>query len=375
MRITNDVLKSTILRNVDLSRKRMMESQTQIATSKKINKPSDDPIGIAKALALRTSLDDIEQFRKNLTDGVNFLTATESALTAINDMLGELNSLTIRGADDSLGEKGRRSLASQVDNFIDQLVTVSNTRFKGSSIFGGTQTDTPPYTASKEITDETFTASLDTPVLLAHPRIDEDPQDPVVVTDSTGTVTFIPEVDYTIDYENGTITALSSGALTNGVEYKISYRTVRTSAVIENPEDITGSVNREIEEGVVVPVNVSGREVFSKDVDIFGSLIQLRDALERGDTATISSSIDKIDSSLDQVLGVLGDVGARINRLNFTDQRLEDEILRTSFTLSKIEDTNIAEAILNFETEKSALEAALAAGARIIQPSLINFLR
>ena len=363
MRITNHILKSTILRNVDFSRRKMMESQTQIATSKRINKPSDDPIGIAKVLALNTSLDEIEQFRKNLTDGVNFLTATESALTDIIGILGEVNSLTIRGAEDSLGEKARKSLAQQVDKFLEQLVVVSNTRFSGnyekhSSIFAGTQTDTPPYTESKEIADETFTTSVDTPVLLAHPKIDEEGS--VVVTD--GTTVFGEGVDYTIDYENGTITALSDGELTGGVEYNISYRTVRTSAVIENPEDITGSINREIEEGVVVSVNVSGREVFLKDVDIFGSLIQLRDALERSDRASITTSIEKIDSSLDQVLGVLGDVGARINRLNLTDTRLEDELLRTSFVLSKIEDTNIAEAILNFETEKSALEAALAAG-------------
>ena len=136
-----------------------------------------------------------------------------------------------------------------------------------------------------------------------------------------------------------------------------------------------GSILYETEKGINVTVNLPGSDVFTGTQDIFQALIDLRDHLQAGDVSNISLDIGEIDACMDQVLNSGAVVGAKMNRLEMSKERLSESSLHLTELLSEIEDVDMAEAIIKLKTEENVYRAALSVGTRIIQPSLLDFLR
>lgn len=129
----------------------------------------------------------------------------------------------------------------------------------------------------------------------------------------------------------------------------------------------------EFSDGVTVPVNVPGNEVFDP---ILEALVELRTALEAGDGRTVGGEVlEKLDAAMDGLLRARANVGARMNRLEMAQARMDDLELNLEQILSNTEDVDIARVIIDLKVSENAYRAALAAGARIIQPSLMDFLR
>lgn len=138
-----------------------------------------------------------------------------------------------------------------------------------------------------------------------------------------------------------------------------------------------GDVQRRISQSEVVTVNVRGDELFGFDVgaNVFDMLEDLSADVQAGNTTVIANRLNDIDAAtdrLDRGLARLGAVGNRIE--NALDINLEaDEALRLE--LSAVEDVDLAEAILEIQTQEVALQATLGSLARAIQPSLLQYLR
>ena len=78
---------------------------------------------------------------------------------------------------------------------------------------------------------------------------------------------------------------------------------------------------------------------------------------------------------MDNILRVRFGIGARMNRLELTANRLDDDYVNFTKLMSKNEDVDMAEAIMNLQNEENVYRASLSAGAKVIQPSLVDFLR
>lgn len=133
----------------------------------------------------------------------------------------------------------------------------------------------------------------------------------------------------------------------------------------------------EIATGVTIAVNVVGGSLFGDDTTgILGAMIQLRDALEAGDLDTVGGdALAKLDEALDNLLRVRADVGARINRLQLAGERMHELELNVEGLIGDNENVDIARAIIDLKVSENSYRSALASGARIIQPSLLDFLR
>ena len=101
----------------------------------------------------------------------------------------------------------------------------------------------------------------------------------------------------------------------------------------------------------------------------------LSNALQTNDTTGISAALDRLDAHQDNISALRGEGAAKINRLELTQSRFEAQTIATGDQLSRIEDVDMAEAITNLTMRESVYKAALATGARVIQPSLVDFLR
>ncbi|HIC88500.1 MAG TPA: flagellar hook-associated protein 3 [Anaerolineae bacterium] len=134
-----------------------------------------------------------------------------------------------------------------------------------------------------------------------------------------------------------------------------------------------GLIRHEIETGTQIAVNVPGNHpLFTLGFD---ALINLRDMLLADDVAGIRSTLDDLDEAMEQAVAARSSLGARVQRLTSAESRLRQLQTDLQSALSRIEDADMAEAISNLMQQEQAYQATLASGARIIQPTLLDYLR
>lgn len=108
---------------------------------------------------------------------------------------------------------------------------------------------------------------------------------------------------------------------------------------------------------------------------IFSILQNLEDKMNGINTDPIDESLVEIDNALENVLSIRAEIGAKSNRLEITSNRLDSAALNFEELLSDNEDVDMAEVIMDLKIEENVYRASLSAGARIIQPTLVDFLR
>lgn len=128
----------------------------------------------------------------------------------------------------------------------------------------------------------------------------------------------------------------------------------------------------EIGKDVEITVNIPGDALFT---DVFSALTSLKQNLSDGNSAAIDADIGKIDQALNIVLAQQSKVGAAQNRFEFTKDQLDSQNLSLTELVSKSEDVDIAEVLMHLSMQEAVYRTALGSAARIIQPSLIDFLR
>ena len=303
MRVTNKMIATNTLYNLNRNLSRMEKRNNQISTGKRINRPSDDPISTAKALRLRADVSEIEQYTRNTEDALSWLNITESAVDNLEEIIHKARELAVRGATESFSEDDREVIADEIRQLRAQILNVGNSTYLGRHIFSGFQTDRPLF-------------------------------------EQDGT--------YNID---------TSAPETKILRYQIG-------------------VGEEMDIGVF-GLNIFGGAggapgAASKIIEDFDDLI---DALDDDETGDISAFIGEIDGHLDNVLSIRSEIGAKTNRLELIRNRLEENDIDFTDLLNKNENVDMAETFMNLKMEESIYRASLSAGAQILQPTLIDFIR
>ena len=163
----------------------------------------------------------------------------------------------------------------------------------------------------------------------------------------------------------------------NGTETKLQ---PYVNAASTDPDDYLangsvsdGKLTREVGAGIIIDINVTGAEIgFAQ---IFADLQAFSDALEYDDTETLQTMMGTIDKHIESVLGARAQVGSRQNRLELTVDRFESQEIAYADILNNTKGVDIAETIMKLKNEENVYRIALATGARIIQPTLMDFLR
>lgn len=141
-----------------------------------------------------------------------------------------------------------------------------------------------------------------------------------------------------------------------------------------------GVVERSIAPSVSVQVNRPGSEVFGADgVGLAGNAIQMMyaiaDALDAGDLTTAQAGLDAIDAATRRIETAQVEMGARSKQLEEVSNRNEQLSIELKFALAEVEDTDMVEAIITLQAQEMAYQGALAVAAKVIQPTLLDFLR
>jgi flagellar hook-associated protein 3 FlgL len=137
-----------------------------------------------------------------------------------------------------------------------------------------------------------------------------------------------------------------------------------------------GSVSRTVGDGVRVRVDADNEAVFGVAGDnTFDHLTALSTALRAGDTAGIQAGLVNLNKDLDRMTTAHAEVGTRAKRVDAAAQTGADTELRLKSSLSEVENADLPKVIVDLQMQQTAYQAALAATSRVIQPSLLDFLR
>jgi len=151
------------------------------------------------------------------------------------------------------------------------------------------------------------------------------------------------------------------------------------TGVSPNPQGLTGVWSYRVSEVETMRMNTRGNEVLQPigqgfEGDVFKVLVRLREAFEDGDFDAMATEEGELREAISRVVAINARVGSRVNRLEAMDADLETQVLTYEGQRSELEDTDLAEAIVEFNTADTVYQAALASTARILQLSLADFL-
>lgn len=128
---------SNFLYNLQQTQSRLMDLNMQASSQKRINKPSDDPVGTGRVLNYRTSLESINQYRSNIDTAKGWLNLADESMMQVSTLLTKLKGLAEQGATGTMTASDREATSYEVRQLFSQLVNLANTRYEGKSIFGG----------------------------------------------------------------------------------------------------------------------------------------------------------------------------------------------------------------------------------------------
>jgi flagellar hook-associated protein 3 FlgL len=125
----------------------MATTQEQISTGRRVNRPSDDPLAAGQERLRTADLEGIKRSQDSVASASSWLSASESALSSVNDIVARARDLTVQGANGSLDQKSRDAIAAEIDQLTKSAKDAMNVKFGDAYLFSGTKSNLPPYTA------------------------------------------------------------------------------------------------------------------------------------------------------------------------------------------------------------------------------------
>jgi flagellar hook-associated protein 3 FlgL len=161
MRVTQNMMSNIFVRNLQKQTEAMLQRQEQLASQKRINRPSDDPAGMARVLDGRSSLAAIDQYVENIKQGKTRLEITETTLEQVDDLVQQAGDLARANSGEEITADQREFAAENIKEIYDHIMQLANSRFGGRYMFAGYQTDTAPFTrdADPTISTDDYTAA------------------------------------------------------------------------------------------------------------------------------------------------------------------------------------------------------------------------
>ena len=403
MRVTTRSLVDNVVRQLQQNAQAVDKLQTQIASGKRIARPSDDPAAAWRSLKLRGGHDANAQHLRNMDDARNWLVSEDRVLAGTGAALARMREYAVQGADASYSNNDRIAIAREVTQLKEHILSLFNgTTFVGQSLFSGRQTGTQPFTvdanghilyagetgvtvpatstdlvAGNGITALTLSdtdSAVQGPYRVAVGAIAGGVAD-VTITRYDALGVAVPGATETVSVAVPSGTDLkhvdfSSLGLTLTVNSSLGTTAFAETAASELTAG-SAQIAREVGAGVNLPINLLG----AKFLTMFQDINALEKALETNDRLGVAKAIDDIDGGIELSLVSQAEVGTRLNRLDGAEERLREDDLETTRMQGEIENLDTIEALTRLTTQQAIYRAALETGARTVPMSILDFLR
>jgi flagellar hook-associated protein 3 FlgL len=458
-----------MLLNINRNMKAIDKLYGQISTAKKIQTPSDDPIVSARALKFRANVSNVEQYNRNVSQGMAWMDVTEGAYNNVIDIMKSIKDRCIEGANGTLESVDRQAVAVQIRQMAEQLGDEMNVAYAGRYVFSGFRTNEPPvfamasekrYLISQTLASHdiettksyqklgsaepplTFSSNIaklpysssatdlevDGFTVIAAKKVDAltvggfNPYDSASIP--PGSIVFIEDTGELIisDSDLASLKELRVSYIKDGFEQgelnpKVYFA---CSELDENGDEIAKynmdeqDMAYEVSVNADVKINSLACRVYTGQM--FADLVKLCDLLESVELSDEKQLLEKLSNdpynlSDDELEAVAGkqlsnekaalssvlhsrfnnmlemcdrhisnitrehtDLGARMNRLDLVQIRLEQDEGSYKKLMSENEDVDMMEAIMLKANAEAVYQASLKAGAGILQMTLSDFI-
>ncbi len=303
MRVTRNMASRNFISYIQRQARDLLKTQQQIASQKRINKISDDPIGMGHVLGYRSRLAAMDQYQENIAQGITRLEFNDQNLDLASDLVSTARRLAEQYSGAAVSAEDKQLAAYQVKDIYDHVMQLANSRFEGNYIFSGHATDTVPFSR---------------------------------------------DADFNATYHGD-----------------------------------DGQVRIMVAENTEVRIDADGSKIFQNaangGVNIFDELKNLIDGLENSDpvagSAQIKSTVSTLYNGRQQINDRRAEYAPAVYRLQATGDYWTQLKPKIQEALAATEQADIPKAIVEMKNLETAYETTLATAARIIQPSLMDFLR
>lgn len=396
MRISTSWMQQSSVNNMLDRQGDIADTQNQLNTGKRINQPSDDPVGAARALELSHMTADSAQYQRNITAANARLGIEDQTLSSSADVLNRVRTLVLQGSTGSQSDQTRSDIATELTQLRQQLLGLANSKDgQGDYLFAGSQTGTEPF--SWQNGTASYQGDDGQRMVAAGPGMQ-------VATGDSGSAVFMR-----VPTGNGSFTVQAAGSNTgtalagsssvtdrtawDGGSYTIAF-TAANAYTVRDASGATvggGSYNATTGGSIAfrgVQVAVTGTPAAgdnfaiapSGQQDIFTTMTNIIGALRTpgggtGMQNTLNSQFTNLDQSIDTITRARAGIGARMNALDQQSSLNSDLSLQYKTALSDVQDLDYYDAISRLSLQSTTLQSAQMTFSKVQQSSLFSYLR
>ncbi|PKH99743.1 flagellar hook-associated protein FlgL [Glaciecola sp. 33A] len=408
MRITTNLIYNQNLRSIDTNQGNLVDIQQQLATGKKLLRPSDDPVGAAQVIRLTEELDKITQYQRNNDLTSSALEQQETALRSIKDVVNRARVLTVQSGNGILAGQDRKAIGAEIEQIRDQVLDLMNTRnASGDYVFSGYQSSNQAFefnpsasgdrvsflgddgenqiqisdsvtlqstSSGKSIFQEVFARfNFEVTAQSAGVSVETAKIDEQGTFDNFHKQNFdpvnTPNNQYRFDVLAGdqvSVTNVGNGNVVSTQPFQ-SGQPVRFAGMEFNFNGSTGdsleiSLNRPQKKNLAETLN-----------DMFIALTS--DSIAESDFVNaIDNTLVGLDNGLEKMSFEVSSIGARLNIAQSIKEANLDSELSLQSARSSIQDVDFAKASTEFAKQETALEAAFKSFPRVVNLSLFNYI-
>jgi flagellar hook-associated protein 3 FlgL len=415
MRVTDLTKQNSILNNIGARGGKLQDLQDNVSSGRRINTLSDDPVGATQAQDFRTSISYMETLQQNIQDNFVWLDRTESEIANIGDFLRRAKTLILAQANASADDTTRRVTGEELKAIIEGITQAGNSRIGKLYIFSGSATFNKPLQPNEIVqpaqvqllgaegevmaqgeemelarfeghSSKAYKVRItkEGPIGRAHYRVSDDggetwSREQTLLADNE---VFNPDsapsdkVVLKLNVPSAAAAAAAEGGFVFPVGLEFEYAP-------NPPLEYRGNDDKRMVqtgEGILLPLNVTAREIFfggtdGEGIDVVGLMFALQRALDDNDQEGLQARIDDLDQAFEQVLETRANIGAVRKEMDTRLDKLNDRELSKTRQLSDVEDLDLPAALVEMNLADVRNRAALDTSARLIEPSLLNFLR
>lgn len=322
MRITNNLIINKFTRSLNTSALKLSDATDRVSTGRKFSRASQSTAEAMKAFKIRRGLARIETYQSNINDVTGILDQAETTLLGIYDIITEAKASLVQGSNGTMSEDNRQTIASIFEKLQEQLLKLGNSNFADKYIFGGPNTTEAPFTV-----------------------------------DASGKLLY------------------------NGVD--VNSAEVSTEEVfVDMGLGVSHDASGKLQTNTAFSISTPGSKVMGWGVDadglpnnIYNLLNEIIDDLKSGDLSKTDAYIKKLSECSDNVMVSIAGIGEKIKFVEFLNDRFESDKLNLQKKQSELEYEDYATALIEYNNTEFTYTAALQMGAKIIQKSLLDFLR
>jgi flagellar hook-associated protein 3 FlgL len=385
------------------SQQALATATQQVSTGLRVNQLSDDPAASANMVASLAYSANIDQYTSNAS---SILPRLQTADSAISSVVTSLNSAITEGTEGANGSEtsaNRQGIATQVASVLSSVISQANASYQGVYVFGGSDSTTPPFVQAST----TYTSSQGS---AASPLAATTPLTAGSVTTisdaTTGqTMTYKAAAGDTIaTLQSAIASAALAGTLSAGTtatinangQLSIGTNSATAGIAVNSDDAVLGSMTAasgtevanayayvgnsdintvQVGDSMNVATNLPGNQLFTAGPDVIGSLSNLITALQSGSAAQIGSATAAVSTALNYISEQRIPLDNTISQLNSQDSYLSQEKITLTTQQTALVGINLADAATNLSQAQLDNSAVLAAAAKIMPQTLLQYLQ